>query len=246
MSVRNSMKEYLSLSSRFNRLSPEIIILFLAIYFAAVLNFPVNKALYQLAGQPAFFITSALMLTGCFIIIFSLILWRFTCKPIMILLIISSATTLYATLEYNVFFDYSMIENIVETHTGEAFSYVNTHAIVFVTVFGVLPCFWLLHLNMLSPHPWYMSLLRRVILICIGVMILAITAIFFYKDYVSIGRNNPYLKKMINPAHVYNAIKYINKRYFTKAPLYRTQGIDAKILPTTNAKPTLLVLVYWC
>lgn len=239
------MKKYVNLYLRFNRLSPEVIISLLAIYFAVVLNFPLNKKIYELAGQDHLFflLTPALILTGCFIIIFSLILWRFTCKPVMIILIISSATAMYATLQYNVFFDYSMIENIFETNLGETFSYVNTQAVLFIICIGILPSLWLLNVNITTNHRWYISLLRRLTLIIIGVVIITVTALFFYKDYVSVGRNNTYLKKMINPAHVYNSVKYIKNRYFTNPLYYQNQGLDASIAPSASIKPTLLVLV---
>ncbi|WP_459782715.1 phosphoethanolamine transferase domain-containing protein, partial [Photobacterium sp. R1] len=72
---------------------------------------------------------------------------------------------------------------------------------------------------------------------------ICIIAIFFYKDYASVGRNNSYLNKMINPAHVFNTLKYINRTYFTSKEPYLTIGKDAKLEPSNNSKDTLFVVV---
>ncbi|NRD75111.1 phosphoethanolamine--lipid A transferase [Shewanella sp. VB17] len=250
MKVVNSIKSLTPYSQApwrddFNKLSQEVVISLLAIYFAVVLNFPFNQEIYQLAGQGKllFSLTPVLLLTGGFLIVFSLILWKFTLKPLMIFLIISAAAAMYATSQYNVFFDYSMIENIFETNSGEAFSYVNTQSILFVICIGILPSLWLLNLDITTHHRWYISLLRRLVFIIIGIFIIAITALFFYKDYVSVVRNNSYLKKMINPAHFYNSVRYINNRYFTEPLRYQNQGLDATISTSANDKPRLLILV---
>tara|TARA_R110001583_G_scaffold69129_1_gene196156 strand:+ start:7647 stop:9314 length:1668 start_codon:yes stop_codon:yes gene_type:complete len=239
------MKKFNHLLLRFNRFSPEAVISLLAIYFAVVLNFPFNQKIYLLAGEGhrLFSLTPALLLTACFLIIFSLLSWRFIFKPFMIFLIISSGAAMYASLQYQVVFDYSMIENIFETNPGEATSYLNIQSILSVIVLGILPAIWLFNVKITYHQRWYIGLFRRVILIIVGIAIIAIIALFFYKDYASVGRNNKYLNKMINPAHFYNSVKYLNKRYLSKPLPYKQQGLDATISASTNGKPTLLVMV---
>jgi lipid A ethanolaminephosphotransferase len=234
---------------KLNRLSPEAVISLLALYFGVVLNFPFNEKIYQLAGEGHFLfsLTPALLLMACFIIIFSVIYsfvpTRFIFKPFMIFLLISSAGAMYASLQYQVIFDYSMIENIFETNLGEASSYLNTQSILAVLCLGLLPSLWLFNVEIIDQNLWYIALFRRLLLILVGVVIIAALAFFFYKDYASVGRNNKYLNKMINPAHFYNSVKYLNKRYLSKPLPYKKQGLDATISASRNGKPTLLVLV---
>ncbi|WP_413701251.1 phosphoethanolamine transferase [Psychromonas sp. KJ10-10] len=242
------MKTYQKLFLTVNRLSPETIISLLAVYFASVLNLPFSQRIYQLAGDSHFLfsLTPTLLLTACFVIIFSLI-YSFVSgrifKPFMIFLLITSASAMYASLQYQIVFDYSMIENIFETNPGEAFSYLNAQSILAVLILGVLPAIWLFNVEIIAPSSWYIGLFRRVVLMLIGVVIIVLLALFFYKDYASVGRNNKYLNKMINPAHFYNSVKYLNKRYLSTPLPYKQQGLDATISVANNEKPTLLVLV---
>ena len=105
----------------------ETLIILSALYFAVVINFPINQRIFELTteGHGFFSFTPAIVLTGLFMLIFSVLSSRFIFKPLMTLLLLTSAAAMYATLKYNVLFDYAMMENIFETHSGEAFSYIN-------------------------------------------------------------------------------------------------------------------------
>ena len=72
-------------------------------------------------------------------LIFSLFAFKFVFKPVMIVLLLTSSAAMYAMLQYNVMFDYGMIENIFETNSGEAFSYISLPSISYVMVLGVIP-----------------------------------------------------------------------------------------------------------
>ena len=113
-----------------HKLNHETVIVILAVYFGLVLNFPFNQRIIALSdgGQLLFSLTPALVLTACFTIIFSLFPSKYIFKPIMVLLLCTSAAAMYATLKYNIMFDYSMVENILETNSGEAESYLNAQS----------------------------------------------------------------------------------------------------------------------
>ena len=161
----------------------------------------------------------------------------------MVLLLCTSAAAMYATLKYNILFDYSMVENIFETNSGEAESYLNAQSILYIVFLGIVPSVWLIKTKIRHPQKFYIMLLRRLGLIVISIIVIGIVAAFFYKDYASVGRNNKYLNKMINPAHVYNTVKYIDKNYFTTPLPYHVRGLDAKMAVSGNNKPTLLVVM---
>ncbi|GAA0792749.1 phosphoethanolamine transferase [Shewanella aestuarii] len=220
-------------------------IVLIAMYFAIVINFPIVERIYQLstAGHLIFSLTPVLVLTGFFIIIFSLLSSRFIFKPLLTLLLISSAAAMYAMLQYNVLFDYSMIENIFETNSSEAISYLSSRSILYVVVFGVLPSIFLWCTPMAPSGGMFRTLLRRIALGVIGFALVGIVTLFFYKDYASVGRNNHYLNKMIIPAHIFNTVKYLNNTYFTQHLPYAERGQDAALLDSKNNKPTLFVLV---
>jgi lipid A ethanolaminephosphotransferase len=226
-------------------ISYEAMTLIIAVYFGLVLNFPIIRKIYQLStdGHVVFSLSPAILLSGCFMVIFSMFAFRFVFKPIMVVLLLTSSAAMYAMLKYNVMFDYSMIENIFETNSGEAYSYINAHSIGYVLLFGVLPSIWLLSTKLTGQPSFSKAVFHRVGLVLLGLAIIGAMVLFFYKDYASVGRNNKYLNKMIVPAHIYNTAKFVKQRYFTDKLTFNPIGDDAQLLPVANNKPTLMVLV---
>ncbi|HEY5714797.1 MAG TPA: phosphoethanolamine--lipid A transferase [Psychromonas sp.] len=220
------------------------LIILLSLYYAFVLNYPIVEKIYILSeNQSVFHYLSPIILTFAFIIVFSLLALPYLFKAIQIPLILTSALTFYASLKYNVMFDYAMIENIFETNSGEAFSYVNAPSILYFVLLGILPAIFIFKTKIIYAKSVTKELLNRIILISVAIIGILLIAAFYYKDYSSIGRNNSYLNKMINPAHAYNAYKYLRKHYFTEKLQYKLLGEDANLESAKNDKPTLMILV---
>lgn len=220
------------------------LIILVSLYFAVVFNYPINEKIYLLSqGNGLFLFLTPAILTCAFIIIFSMIAVPYLFKAIVIILTLTSSMAFYAALQYNTMFDYAMIENIFETNVGEASSYLSSASIGYFIVFGVLPSLFLLKVKVIRNASWGKELFHRAALVSVAIVGLLLISVFYFKDYASIGRNNSYLNKMINPADAFNTVKYINNEYLT-APLdYITIGEDAEVIPAKNGKPTLMVVL---
>ncbi|MDD9194396.1 phosphoethanolamine--lipid A transferase [Aliivibrio sp. S3MY1] len=220
------------------------LITIVSLYFAIVFNYPINEKIYQLSqGNGLFLFLTPAILTCVFIIIFSMIAFPYLFKAIVIILTLTSAMAFYAALQYNTMFDYAMIENIFETNVDEASSYLSSASIDYFILFGLLPTLLLLKVKIVRNASWAKELFHRAALMSVAIVGLLLISVFYFKDYVSIGRNNSYLNKMINPADAFNTLKYINNEYLT-APLdYITVGEDAEIIPAKNGKPTLMIVL---
>ncbi|MCP3697607.1 MAG: DUF1705 domain-containing protein, partial [Aliivibrio sp.] len=220
------------------------LIILVSLYFAVVFNYPINEKIYQLSQESGLFLfLTPAILTCAFIIIFSMIALPYLFKTIVVILILTSAMAFYATLKYNIMFDYAMIENIFETNVGEASSYLSLASIGYFVIFGVLPSLLLLKVTVTRSASWGKELFHRAALISVAIVGLSLISVFYFKDYASIGRNNSYLNKMINPAGAFNSVKYINNEYLTTPLEYITIGNDAGIIPAKNNKPTLMVML---
>jgi lipid A ethanolaminephosphotransferase len=221
-------------------------ILVYSLYFGFILNTPITSRLIDItAGTDSwlFVYTAPIILSAAFVIIFSLFAIPYLIKPLFIILALTSATASYATTKYGVIFDYSMIENIFETHTSEAISYVNASSIAYFFFAGVIPAVLIVLVKFDTSAPLKRRVFKRAGLLISAVVILGLIAGLFYKDYASVGRNNAYLNKLIVPTHVYYSYKYINKTFFTEPLVYKEQGNDATLAKAANGKPTLMVLV---
>ncbi|WCE30566.1 phosphoethanolamine transferase [Vibrio sp. SCSIO 43137] len=240
------MEKLLSLSKfRFN-ISASAFIILMAIYFGFVLNFPVTEKIITLfaeTGNGYFAYSSPLLLSAAFAVIFSLFTWPFIAKPFYIFLVFTSAMACFATLRYGVIFDYSMIENIFETHTGEALSYVNPSSIGFSLAFGVVPAILIALVRFEKKTPLKIRILKRFAVVLGALGVIAVIYVTSYKDYASVGRNNSYLNQLIVPSHLFNAVKYLDRTYLTEPLEYKVIGEDAAPVAAANGKPSLIVLV---
>ncbi|SFV61888.1 Sulfatase [hydrothermal vent metagenome] len=226
-------------------LSKSTVIIICAVYYALVLNYPVLVHFYSLAEASGrvFALSGAFVLMFTFILMFTLISLPYIFKAFMIFLTLTSSFSLYGAYYYHAIYDYDMIVNIFETNSSEASSYLSFSLIVFIFLTGILPSLFLFFVKIKPSTSLFKALLSRMILIIVALLLLAGIYLVYYKSYASVGRNNSYLNKMINPAHFYYTVKYLNKKYFRKKLKYLEIGKDAKMIASSNKKPTLMILV---
>lgn len=245
----NKIKQFLSVKE----VSFSSLPLMLALYFSLIVNLPVlselNAILSSLENVKIGFIASIpVFLFAAFNFIFNLFSWPYFSRPFFALLLILSSMVSYAMYNYGVIFDYGMIENIFETDTSEATSYLSSYSLIWTTLMGILPALIVWKINIKpSKCPIKLILIKAASMV-VSLIVIAVIAFFFYKDYSSVGRNNSYLKKMIIPTHyVYSAVKYINNTYFSEPVEYQQIGLDAKqsdaALVAAKTKPTLFVFI---
>ncbi|MDD9173494.1 phosphoethanolamine--lipid A transferase [Aliivibrio sp. S2TY2] len=222
----------------------ESLIILVSLYFSLIINWPINYEIYELShNQEVFLFLTPIILTCAFIVVFSIFALPYLFKGISIFLFILSSMMFYAAFQYNIMFDYSMIENIFETNLNEVSSYISPMSIGYLFIFGVIPVFLLLKIKIVYRHYWFQEVFLRILLVSVAVIVFMLIACFYFKDYASIGRNNSYLNKMINPAGVFNAVKYINNEYLSPSMEYIKLGQDARVIPAKNNKPTLMVVL---
>ncbi len=221
-------------------------IFIMALYYSCVLNFPLLARIFSLsdAVSDAWFpYTAPLLLLCAFVIIFSVFAWPYFFKPFMIFLTLTSAIALYAEVSFRTLFDSGMMENVFETNTSEAASYLSVSLLGYVLAFGVLPCLFIVAVKVIPSKTCLSAVARRSALLLVAIMGILLIAATTYKDYASVGRNNRYLNKMIIPGHIYSSVRYLDKAYFTKPLPYQSQGEDATLETAGNAKPTLVIFM---
>lgn len=218
-------------------------IFFMAICFGFIFNIPLIIKFYYLTKGASFIYTAPLLLTSLFYIIFKIIAIPYITKPIFIFLVLTSSLASYAQLKYQVIFDYSMIENIIETNTAEISSYISLSSSFYFLLFGVIPAFFIYKIEFISTQSLVQKLIKNIIGFIGAIVVIFIIYLSSYKSYAAVGRNNSYLNNYIVPAHVYHLYKYIKINYFTKKLNYKELGEDAVIAPSISKKPTLMVFV---
>lgn len=229
--------------------SKETVTFLTSLYLGTVLNFSFYSQLAAIFKEmatvhPVFIISIPFFVVFTLNLALNLLNWRYVIKPVIILLLMSSAAVSYAMIKYSVVFDRDMIQNIFETNATEAHAYINASSITAFALFVIPPVFLLLNTKIQYGGFWREQV-RRLASMVVSVVVIAIIALFFYKDYASVGRNNPQLLSQIVPTYfIRNTYKYIKKTHFSAPVPYTTVGEDAaRTLVPTETKPSITVLV---
>ena len=118
--------------------------LLLVLLFALVFNWPIFLHFYRILTQlehvkAGFALSIPLVLLAALNAVFLPFTFRYLLKPFFVLLILMGSVVSYAMLKYGVIFDVSMVQNIVETNSGEATAYLNGSVALWFLLTGVLP-----------------------------------------------------------------------------------------------------------
>ncbi|WP_068977551.1 MULTISPECIES: phosphoethanolamine transferase [Aeromonas] len=222
--------------------------LLLVLFFALVLNWPIFLHFYTvLSGlshvKAGFAISIPLVLIAALNAVFIPFTFRFLLKPFFTVLILSGSIVSYAMLKYGVIFDAGMMQNIIETNSGEAGAYLNGSVALWFLLTGLLPVLVLWSLRIRYPARWYQGLALRAGALAISLLFIGGVAALYYQDYASVGRNNKSLAKEIVPAnYVHGLYKYGRDVLFATPIPYQHLGTDAKVV-ARGGKPTLMFLV---
>lgn len=235
--------------ARFKTLSVNQFTFIIALYFVCIFNIPlfgiIKKGLEKQPDvDPIFIATMPLFLTFALSFVFSLFTTKYLLKPFFIILTLLSSSVFFAAYEYNVVFDYGMIENTFQTNPAEALMYVNFASIMNMLLTGILPAYLIYKVD-IQYKPFLKELLHKVLFMLAMLAGLGVIAFFYFQDYASFGRNHDELKRYVVPTYFIGAAsKYINVRYLQTPMQYEQLGLDAKnVSANPNGKPNLLVLV---
>ncbi|MDT3272667.1 phosphoethanolamine--lipid A transferase [Shewanella sp. SP2S2-4] len=235
--------------ARFKTLSVNRFTFITALFYVCIFNIPlfdiIKKGIEKQPDvDPIFIATMPLFLTFALSFVFSLFTVKYLVKPFFIILTLLSSSVFFAAYQYNVVFDYGMIENTFQTNHAEALMYVNFASIINMLITGILPAY-LIYKADIQYQPFFKELLHKVLFMLTMLAGLAIIAFFYFQDYAAFGRNNDELKRYIVPTYFIGAAsKYINVHYLQTPMEYQQLGLDAKNVSTNpNGKPNLLVLV---
>ncbi len=216
-------------------------------YFASILNISLWRYFFQNIEIKNFsvliFSFSVPALIFCaLLIIFTLTCWPRLTKPLLFLLLPASSMAAYFMFQYGVFIDSDMIRNILQTNTREALDLLSIKYLLWVLVTGILPLWMLARTKIVYAPPLKECKTRGLLILAAA---LACSALFgiSYKDYVSWGRNNKNVVRLINPTnYIYATIRYFIKLNKSQMP-FVTLDKEVRHAPYPDADVTVFVLI---
>ncbi|MBU0681933.1 MAG: phosphoethanolamine--lipid A transferase [Proteobacteria bacterium] len=198
-------------------------------------------------GNIAFFFSVFVVLAAVLTILMSLLSFRYVLKPVMILLFLTAALAGYFMDSYGVMIDRKMIQNVVETDPGEVFELLSGNLFYHFVLMGVLPSV-LLWRTEICFEPFFKELYKKTALIVVCGLLAMVSIAPFYKEYMSLGRNNGYVRYLINPTSYIYAFMSTFRRSLALAPsALQPLGLDAHLAmagpAVPDSKKNLVILV---
>lgn len=187
-------------------------------------------------------VTLPLVMSGVLILLFSVLCYRRTCRPVLSLFILLGAINAYFTDQLGTVIDTAMLQNLLETNTAEAADLISSGLIVRFVLLGLVPTLiiWRIPLHTAGLHQELFSRLR---LIGVTLAIVLGSIFAFSSHYASFARVHKPLRYYINPTYpIYSVIKYLRHMGINDNRAITQLGRDAKT-PANDIARELVVFV---
>jgi lipid A ethanolaminephosphotransferase len=194
------------------------------------------------AGDYAFAAAMAVIIFGALGLIFSLLAWRHTIKPLLALLLIATALGMHFMLSYGIVIDTPMITNVLQTDPRETRDLLNWKLFFTLLIVAGLPIAWMWR-QQVQRLRWSAQLLRNVGYVLAAGLCLVIALGLSFKNFAPTMRNHTQLRYLINPLNSLYALVDLATSSSGQALPFASLGEDAQLLAPASAKPPLLVLV---
>lgn len=228
---------------------PTALIVVCSLWLATAGNLALWRTLHSLtlldgARGWAFGASMAVMLAAATALMLGLLAWRWTLKPAITLMLLTSASSVYFMLSYGVVIDASMVRNVLQTDRLEAAGLLNPWLFATLAVLAIAPALWLWRTPVRYGR-WRRRTTGNALLVLVSAGVLAAALLASFQTLSSTMRNHKPLRYQINPFNTLVAVgglaKLSTKRDAQVLPLGEDVHLGGSY--AQRAKPPLLVLV---
>lgn len=228
---------------------PEWLALKLALLLVLLFNVPFWGHLYAIVspldGHGVKMLGLAfLLLTALFSLLLQLLVWPWLGKPLLTVLLLTTAGVTYFMSQYGVLIDMNMVRNAMQTDGAEVRDLITLKMVLTVLLLGGLPSLWLWKTPVSYRAP-LRELGVRVVALLVSAGVLLAVAMAGYQDFASLFRNNRELRFALTPTNYLQATSSYLKRAYAKPMPLQKVGEDAARSGAwpAGSKPRVLVIV---
>lgn len=226
-------------------LSQESLILLASAFFAVVSNGPFWSAAHALhPGSLLFLAALSGVLLAANALLLSLLVWRWTAKPVLTVLLFATAMAVHYMTRYGVYFDADMVRNVLATDVKESRELLTPSLIVPALLTAVLPTLLLWRVR-IAPRAFTRTLWVRPVFM-LGLMVFGAGSVMLASaDVASMLRNHREIKYLATPMNYVIGLKQ-NLRSSSpiakapKTPIAQDAVVAAR---PAGSRPRLLVVV---
>ena len=230
-------------------LSTEALLLGLGLYFTLACNTPFWRALLASRGGEGgalfYVLAIGVALSALNVLLLAPLLNRWTTKPLLGGLILVAAVSSYYAGHFGVYFDPSMLRNVLRTDLAEARELLTPGFFLQVAALALPPLF-VLQRARLRRRPLKRALAIRAATIVLALVVAAGALGSVFKDFSGQMRNHKELRYLITPAApLWSLVRVLSRDAQTANLPRQSVGADARLGASwaSAKKPALFVIV---
>ncbi|CAC9588011.1 Lipid A phosphoethanolamine transferase, putative [uncultured Gammaproteobacteria bacterium] len=167
---------------------------------------------------------------------------QYSAKPILIIILFSSAMVSYFTNNYGTIFDENMIANTMGTNWAESIGLLSFKLLLYVVILGIIPSYWVYKVETVH-HQLPQELWRRFKVFLSLIIVFVVITLVFFKSYTALFKEYAYLRLYINPTyHLYAIGQTINSQFKTQRMPFKVIGEDARIDRDSQHKKLVIMI----
>lgn len=222
-----------------------------SVFFTIACNGPFWAMLAATRPLPLLELSTLILFTGVLItglqwLLLLLVLNRWTAKPILWLLFLSTAPAVYFMANYGVYLDKSMIRNVFETDALEAAELIDWKIIPYLLLYGVLPAFVISRFQFVQ-QTFKKALQARAIGVVFASLMIGVGLWSTMDSMVPMMREHREARYLVTPANfVISTLRLAKKESYpltSSAPKAVAAQDAARVVHTAHKKPQAFVLV---
>jgi lipid A ethanolaminephosphotransferase len=223
----------------------ETLVLATSVFFAVACNRMFwHTALATHAGDLGFALALGCLLVGLHTLLFGLLVWRWNAKPLLGVLLLTTAMATHYMNSYSVYLDADMLRNVLHTDHKESRELLTPGLLWPLVCYAALPLavLWRVRLRRRS---WSRTLALRGIFLAAVAVVTAVGSMLQFQDLSALMRNHREVRYLATPINYLVALRQNLKadsplKHAPKLPIER----DAMALPrAAGARPRLLLVV---
>lgn len=229
------------------RMTPAQLIVLASFYFVIFLNarffLSAHHAYSFFSENAGFLVSLALLLVATNMLLLSLVGYRRTIKPLLMVLLPMAALSAYFMDTYSTVIDDGMLRNLLETDFHEASDLFSKQLVLYFFWFGLLPALLLKFVEFGVTGAMRRTLPARVALLVAPVVAIIFVLGVYGDQYASFFREHKTTRQYANPIYpIYSLAELIGNAFDKPAAGITPVGLDAA-LPATDLDRELIVLV---
>lgn len=227
---------------------PIWLILATSLWMATVANLPLWRALGELSVLDSvqgwlFAVAMALIIVAALTVLTSLLAWRWTLKPMVLIFLLVAAAGAHFMMSYRVVIDATMVANALQTNPREVRDLLGAKLLVNLLVLWVLPSIVVWHWP-LAYGRWTRRVRHNVFQVLGAVVALVVLVLASFAPLSSTMRNHKEVRYLINPLNSAYAMGYLATKPFQRdESVIEAVGLDAHVVTIVATRRAPLVVL---